>query len=95
MWAINDAADERAIPAVLNYFAQNKAKLKAGHLKNGTFVAGVEFLSKHAVNHVAVQLFLTSIPTFWNKLLVGEREELQKRLPELAKNIEDASKNLP
>ena len=38
MWAINDAADERAIPAVLNYFAKNKAKLKAGHLKNGTFV---------------------------------------------------------
>lgn len=93
IWAINDAADERAIPAVLEYFSKNKSKLKNGRLTNGTFVAGVEFLSKHAENHPEVQSFLNRVPTFWNKLLVGERTEVRKRLPELARRFEDASKS--
>jgi PBS lyase HEAT-like repeat-containing protein len=91
MWAINDAADERAVPAVLEYFAKNKSKMLKGQLTNGTFVDGVEFLSKHAENHPEVQAFLNRIPTFWKKLLIGERTELQKRLPELAKLFEDIS----
>lgn len=94
MWAIKDAADERAVPAVLEYFSKNKSKMKKGQLKNGTFVDGVEFLSKHAENHPEAQSFLNSIPTFWNKLLVGERTELQKRLPELAQHFEEASKSV-
>ena len=93
IWAINDAADERAIPAVLEYFSKNKSKLRNGKLMNGTFVDGVEFLSKHAENHPQAQPFLSSIPTFWNKLLAGERLELQKRLPELAQKIQEASKH--
>lgn len=94
MWAINDAADDRAVPAVLEYFSKNKSKMNKGQLKNGTFVNGVEFLSKHAEKHPEAQSFLSSIPTFWNKLLVGERTELQKRLPELAQQFEEASKSL-
>jgi hypothetical protein len=58
MWAINDAADERAIPAVLEYFTKNKSKLKQGQLTNGTFVDGAPFLSRHAEGHADAQLFL-------------------------------------
>jgi hypothetical protein len=78
-------------PQGLEYFAKNKTKMLKGQLTNGTFVNGVEFLSKHAENHPEVQAFLNRIPTFWKKLLIGERIELQKRLPELAKLFEDIS----
>lgn len=93
MWAINDAADERAIVAVLEYFTKNKSKLKNGKLTNGTFVDGAEFLSRHVENHKDARAFIEGIPAFWQKLILGERTELQKRLPELAQKIEETSKN--
>jgi hypothetical protein len=93
MWAIKDAADERAVPAVLEYFSKNKSKLKNGKLTNGSFVDGVEFLSRYAENHLEIQIFLDSIPRFWSKLCAGERSELQKCLPELARKIEEESRS--
>jgi hypothetical protein len=91
MWAINDAADERAIPAVLEYFSRNKSKLRNGKLVNGTFVDGVQFLANHTDKHADARVFLESISGFWKKICAGERTELQKRLPELARNIEERS----
>lgn len=95
MWAINDAADARAVPAVLEYFSKNKSKLKGGKLTNSTFVDGVQFLAKHAGTHSEADAFLQSIPGFWHNLLDDERTELAKRLPEIVSKIEEASKNLP
>ena len=52
---------------------------------------GVEFLSKHAQNRPEVHHFLNGVASFWNKLCAGERSELQKRLPEIARKIQEAS----
>lgn len=46
MWAILDAADERAVDAVLEYFKRNKSQLRRGELTNGTVSKGLEYLQK-------------------------------------------------
>ena len=86
MWAILDAADERAIPAVLDYFAKNRAKLRAGKL--GAFGDGLRYLSKFADTVPAVRTFIDEVPTYWNRLPQGTRHEMKKHLPELVGRIE-------
>src|SRR5262249_12239858 len=36
MWAVNDAADDRAVEGVLAYFTKNRSRLRRGELSNGT-----------------------------------------------------------
>ena len=89
MWAIFDAADERAIPAVLDYFAKNRAKLRAGKL--WAFGYGLRYLSKFVDTVPTVGSFIDEIPTYWNRLPQGTRLEMKKHLPELVDRIESSS----
>jgi hypothetical protein len=81
MWAINDAADQRAIDSVLEYFRINRSKLKNGKLTNGTVVDGLEFLGRYVGQDKRISDFFTETELFWDKLVIGERKEILKRVP--------------
>jgi hypothetical protein len=83
MWAINDAADARAVDAVLKYFHANRAKLKRGRLKNGSVPKGIEYLSRMAVLNAGARSFLQEVPSFFGALEEDARIELLKRVPNL------------
>jgi hypothetical protein len=92
MWAIRDAADERAIPAVLDYFANNRAKLRAGKLD--ALGDGLRYLSKFLDTVPAVRTFIDEVPTYWDRLPQGTRVEMKRHLPELVEEIARRSRNL-
>ncbi len=79
MWAINDAADERAIEVVHQYFKKNKSKIKSGKFTNGTLVDGCEYLSRFSEDNNADE-FLSFVKEIWSNLAEGERSELKKRI---------------
>lgn len=78
-WAIRDAADARAVDAVLEYFAKNFSKLKSGKLTNATLPDGVEFLQRHAEADARIPDFFRKVEGIWPKLAEGERTEIVKR----------------
>ena len=82
MWAIRDAADVRAVDAVLAYFRKNMAKLRRGALVNGTLPDAVEYLSRHLSARPAIREFFAEIRSAWDRLPPGERQEVLKRVPE-------------
>lgn len=86
MWAILDAADDRAIPAVLQYFSKNRAKLRAGKLD--TFGDGTRYLSKFMNSSADARAFVEGISTYWSRIPEGTRVEIKKHLPELVGQIE-------
>jgi hypothetical protein len=92
MWAIFDAADERAISAVLDYFAKNRAKLRAGKLD--AFGHGLQYLSRFVDTMPTVRTFIDEVPTYWDRLPQGTRVEMKKHLPELVEQIASRSRNL-
>lgn len=81
MWAIRDAADERAVESVLAYFTKNRARLRAGTLHNGTVADGVEYLSRYR-GRPGVDAFLEEIKSLGERLGKGTVGEIRKRLPE-------------
>jgi hypothetical protein len=81
MWAICDAADERAVDAVLTYFKKNLAKLRNGTLHNGTVGRGFEYLHKHADDPEVAQFF-SKIKGIWIDLDQRTKLEINNRLPE-------------
>ena len=80
MWAIRDAADERAVPAVVDYFRKNRAKVRRGALTSGTVPDVVEYLSRHTHLEAACDA-LNDIAGLWDALPEGERVEISKRVP--------------
>lgn len=86
MWAILDAADGRAIPAVLQYFLKNRAKLQAGKLD--TFGDGMRYLAQFMNSSAEARAFVEEIPTYWGHIPEGTRGEMKKYLPELVSQIE-------
>ncbi|TAL27248.1 MAG: hypothetical protein EPN97_17875 [Alphaproteobacteria bacterium] len=78
-WAIRDAADARAIDAVLEYFTRNLGKLKSGKLYNATLPDGVEYLQRHVETDKRIPDFFRAIESIWPKLAEGERKEIVKR----------------
>jgi len=80
MWAIRDAADSRAIGAVLAYFKKNRSKLKSGNLSNTTLVHGLEFLERYWDESDEIQFFFSGVDGFWEKLPESERIEISKRV---------------
>jgi hypothetical protein len=81
MWAIRDAADERAVDAVLAYFRQNRAKIRRGELTNATLPDGIDYLSRYAETRPAIHEFFGDIRLVWTSLASGERNEIIKRVP--------------
>jgi hypothetical protein len=90
MWAILDVADERAIPAVLEYFSKNRAKLRAGKLD--TFGDGVRYLSRFIHVSAEARAFVEGISKYWNRINEGTRVEMKKHIPELVAQIEADSR---
>ena len=82
MWAIRDAADERAVDSVLAYFRKNRAKILRGELYNATLPDGIEYLSRHAATQPAIHEFFADIRRAWASLGAGEREEITRRVPD-------------
>lgn len=89
MWAILDAADDRAIPAVLQYFSKNRAKLRAGKLD--TFGDGTRYLLKFVNISAEARAFVGGISTYWSRIPEGTRVEMKKHVPELVDQIESDS----
>jgi hypothetical protein len=93
MWAINDAADHRAINPVLAYFKKNRSKLKNGNLTNATLVHGIEFLARYLKESDEIRRFFSEIEGFWEKLPQGERTEIAKRVSFFTDRESSSSKN--
>jgi hypothetical protein len=81
MWAINDAADQRAVEAVCAYFEKNNNKFSRGLLANGTVVDGINFLLKQSTISARAKSFLNYVKEIWFNLPQGERQELIKNAP--------------
>jgi hypothetical protein len=81
IWAISDAADHRAIDAVLEYFRKNRSKIKRGKLYNGTVVDGIEYLYQYIGTSQEIEDFLEFVRQNWTGIAQGERAELIKRVP--------------
>ncbi|MBW8772274.1 MAG: hypothetical protein JF590_03115 [Gemmatimonadetes bacterium] len=79
MWAIEDAADERAVDAVLQYFKKQRSKLRAGRLVNGTLAPGLQFLEAHREGREEIGAFFAEIAAQWAALPSGERREIHRR----------------
>jgi hypothetical protein len=77
MWAILDAADERAVDAVLQYFHKNRAKLRRGKLANGTVVDRAKYLSRFTESRSDTKTFFDDLRAAWPHLAEGERNELR------------------
>jgi len=86
MWAILDAADDRAVPAVLQYFSKNRAMLRAGKL--GAFCKGTRYLAKFTNISAEARAFVEGIPTYWSRIPERTREEMKKHVPDLVAQIE-------
>jgi hypothetical protein len=80
MWAILDAADERAVPAVLEYFGKHWAKIAKGKLMTGTTPNGVEYLHRFA-KRADVRALLERVRAAWPGMGAGEKTEILKRIP--------------
>jgi len=80
MWVINDAADSRAVEAVLAYFKKNRSKLKNGKLTNATLPDGLEYLERHLNEKEEILNFFTDVQGFWEKLPPGECKEIARRV---------------
>jgi hypothetical protein len=80
MWAIQDAADERAVDAVLTYFKKQRARLKNGKLTNNTLVDGLVYLEKYRPTDAAVAAFFDDVNECWSVLPEMERIEIPKRV---------------
>jgi hypothetical protein len=95
MWAIRDAADDRAIDAVLAYFKKNRSRLKSGNLTNATLADGLEYLERHWNESHEIRHFFSDVDGFWEKLPQGERTEISKRVKFFAVRDDHAQQGAP
>lgn len=86
MWAIKDAADSRAVEAVLGYFKKNRSKLKNGKLTNATLADGLEYLEQHLNENDEILSFFAEVEGLWVKLPQGERAEIARRVKFFSKH---------
>ena len=61
MWAIEDAADERAIEAVMRYFKKNMSKIRRQRLPIDTIVHGLAYLRKYVNSNPEVASLVADI----------------------------------
>jgi hypothetical protein len=79
MWAIDDAADERAVKAVVDYFNKNKSKLKADKLRPDLIIHGVRYLARHFDNFPEIQKIFKMISDSWPSFqLCGKLKEYRE-----------------
>lgn len=80
MWAIQDAADERALDAVLEYFKRNRSKLLRGALANETIPNGFEYLEKFINRDPRIAELFTDVLRFLPKLDKRNVDDLRKQV---------------
>jgi len=80
MWAIRDAADERAVEAVISYFRKNLSKIRTRKLLNATLPDGLDYLQRFADTNPEVLLLFADIRNCWAQLAEGERKAISQRV---------------
>ena len=81
MWAIRDAADERAVEAVISYFRKNLSKIRKGKLHNVSLPDGLDYLQRFADTNPEVLALFADIQNCWAQLAEGERKTISERVP--------------
>jgi hypothetical protein len=81
MWAIRDAADSRAVDAVVSYFRKNMSKIRKGKLHNATLPDGLDYLQQYADTDHRVTALFADIMECWACLAEGERKTIAERVP--------------
>ncbi len=85
MWAINDAADERAVDFVLQYFRDNRAKLHSGQLSgpmNEAVILGFTYLHRIRHKHDKAKEFIAEMKMYWDRLPEKTRNEILREVPD-------------
>jgi hypothetical protein len=87
MWAIQDAADERAIEAVISYFRKNLSRIRSGRFHNGTLPDGLDYLQRFIDTKPEILGFFEDIRNCWKQLAEGERKTILERVPYFQSSI--------
>jgi HEAT repeats len=93
LWAIADAADERAIPAVLRYFHKNKNRLKHGRVKHTPILHVLDYILRFLDTGPSARTMLGEVAEIWFGLPVHDRKMISRKHPELAKQLEEAARS--
>lgn len=92
MWAIYDAADERAVPAVIEYLLQNRKPFDPKRTLVQTHMCGVAYLAKFNGSDARIQQIITDFKSRWAALPLQEQSMLLQMHPqkiELARILGD------
>ena len=83
MWAIEAAADQRAVPAVVDFV--NIALRKAGRAKpadpGDAYISGLKYLARVGLNRPECQSSIDLLKEAWANLPEGHRTALRSRPP--------------
>jgi len=78
MWAIDDAADERAVKAVVDYFNKNKSKLKADKIHAELIIHGVSYLARHFDKSPEIRKTFKMISEYWPSFQLSSKLEVYR-----------------
>jgi hypothetical protein len=92
MWAIYDAADERAVPAVIEYLLRDRKRFDPNGTAVQTYTCGITYLAKFQRNDPRIEELVTDFKKRWAELASRERTTLLQMIPwnvELARVLGD------
>lgn len=81
MWAIKDAADNRAIDSVLEYLLTNQSKWKNGAMPKDILPYALEYLSNFYDDDERLPKLFSEVTESWERISEVERTVLTKRIP--------------
>lgn len=84
LWAIDDAADSRAVDYVLHYFNKNRSKFRRGLLDVDIIQHGFSYLWRNRSESKEVQSFLADVVSDWSSIDEETRVIIKKSCPELS-----------
>jgi hypothetical protein len=93
LWAIADAADERAIPAVLRYFHKNKNRLKSGRVRHTPILHILDYILRFLDTDPGARTMLGEAAEVWFGLPERDRKAISRKHPELAKQLEETARS--
>ena len=68
MWAMLDAADERAVPAVIEYLRRNRNNFDLKGMIAGTYMMGIAYLAKFRSADDRIEGILTDFRSLWESI---------------------------
>lgn len=84
MWAIHDAADERAVPAVIEYLLQNRKPYDPNRTLVQTHMCGVAYLAKFNGSDARIEQIIRDFKSRWAALPSQEQRMLLQMHPQRA-----------